>query len=463
MKPSREFLATLVLVLIAGGAVVFGVLAYRDKIDADVDSALYIAPDVEITEEIRWLQRYVQIDTTNPPGNEVEGARFLQGILASRGIESELIESAPGRASLYARIRGRRSDDGFLLLHHIDVAPAGDEGWRRPPFSGDIVHGYLWGRGTLDMKGIGIAHLSAFLEVASRSEPPARDIVFLAVADEEEGSAAGMQWLLEHRPDLFEGVTECVNEGGVTEMIAGQLTYFGIETGSLAQYRYRLESSDPDVLRRARLALGPMLDPVEPVVIEPEVEEFFRSIAPVRQQAGPLLADIRATVDAGQYYRLPENYRLLTEVRAHVLPLPADEGREQMTVLVSAPPRVSREVVDESIRRSLSGLPLEIHSLRGVPPAPHSPTSSDLFHQIGKTAQETFGPATRYGPVVIANAATDSRFLRAAGIDCYGFWPYPVDFFLTQAIHRSGERVRLDYFMQGVGFMKRLVDRIAAE
>ena len=138
-------------------------------------------------ETVELLRRYLQIDTTNPPGNEVAGARFLAEVLTREGIESETIEAGPGRASLRARLPGDGSLGGIVLHHHIDVVYADRRYWTVDPFGGVIADGYLYGRGAIDMKSTGILHLAAMLALKRARVPLKRDLVFLATADEEAG------------------------------------------------------------------------------------------------------------------------------------------------------------------------------------------------------------------------------------------------------------------------------------
>lgn len=138
-----------------------------------------------------WLQHYLQIDTTNPPGNEEQAAHFLSRILHQEGIATQLIYGPHGRPSLYARLEADNPTEGALvLLHHMDVVPAG-EGWSGDPFSGALANGLIWGRGAIDDKSLGVAHLAAFIELGRRRVPLSRDVVFLAVPDEETGGTLG--------------------------------------------------------------------------------------------------------------------------------------------------------------------------------------------------------------------------------------------------------------------------------
>src|SRR5216110_898686 len=135
-------------------------------------------------EAVDLLRRYLMIDTTNPPGNEIEGAKFLTAVLGRDGIASETVESAPGRANLVARVVGDGSLGGIVLHHHIDVVYADRRYWTVDPFGGVVKDGYLWGRGALDMKSTGVAQLAALLAIKRARIPLKRDLILLATADE---------------------------------------------------------------------------------------------------------------------------------------------------------------------------------------------------------------------------------------------------------------------------------------
>src|SRR6202022_2757414 len=141
------------------------------------------------------LVSYLRIDTSNPPGNETAGARFLQQLLAKEGIEAQLIGSNSARQSIYARLSSGTNAKALLLLHHIDVVPVVMNEWTRPPFSGLRSGGYIWGRGALDIKSLGIAELMAMVDLKRRHLPLKRDIIYLGVADEELGGIRGCKRL----------------------------------------------------------------------------------------------------------------------------------------------------------------------------------------------------------------------------------------------------------------------------
>src|SRR5262245_28572493 len=153
-----------------------------------------------LSEAAVWLRDYLRIDTTNPPGRERRAVDHLAAILAREGIPFRRLASAPGRESLYARLPAPGSGGrAVLLLHHLDVVPAGP-GWSVPPFSGEARDGSLWGRGAIDDKSLGIAHLAALVDLKRSGVRRTRDVVWLAVPDEENGGGLGTAWLLAKHP-----------------------------------------------------------------------------------------------------------------------------------------------------------------------------------------------------------------------------------------------------------------------
>jgi len=448
---SREFVLTLLTVIVVGLLLLAKTFSRED---GPVDQT-YIPKKEVITPEIRLLQQYVSINTSNPPGNESAGARFLQQTLRERGINSELIESTAGRGNLYARVRGRRSGEGLMLLHHIDVVGADATTWKKPPFEARIELNEMWGRGTLDMKGIGICHLEAFSGIVRRGVPE-RDVVFLATADEEHSTGHGMEWLLANRPEIFEGIRYVLTEGGLTEVIGEKLVYFAIETGSKQFSRVELRG-DAENLRRARIALEPWFDPKGEARLLPEVSEYFKAIAPHRFEWMAVLADIETVVSNGDEWRLAKPYRDLMQSSLFAFEIRKSGDTHVMDVVLHALPDLTPEEAARPVSAVADRFDLEMRFTKRMGPAPMSSTRTPMFDLLRRQIQAQFGPVD-VGPVIVPYITTDSRFLRVRGIECYGFWPYQVNFFQAEGIHGVDERLRLDWFMQGVGLMKRIVN-----
>ena len=184
-------------------------------------------------ETVRVLSEYLRINTTNPPGNELAAAHYLKTILEREGIEAKILDTAelgPGRANLYARLKGNGSKKAFALVHHMDVVPADARYWSVDPFSGAVKDGYVWGRGAQDMRGAGIMQLMALLAVKRSGLPLSRDLVFIANADEELGSQGAEIFVARH-PDLLRDVEFLITEGGGgAAMENGKLTGYSIGT-----------------------------------------------------------------------------------------------------------------------------------------------------------------------------------------------------------------------------------------
>lgn len=186
-----------------------------------------------VDEVVALASALIRIDTTNTgdpgsPGNERAAAEHVAGLLSDAGYDPTYVESgAPGRGNVVVRLPGSDHTRGALLIHgHLDVVPADATEWSVPPFSGEVRDGYLWGRGAVDMKGMVAMALAVARQFRRDGVVPPRDLVFAFLADEEAGGLVGSQWLVDHRRDLFDGVTEAIGEvGGYSVTLGGERAY----------------------------------------------------------------------------------------------------------------------------------------------------------------------------------------------------------------------------------------------
>jgi len=452
-RRERLVAAAAVLIVAAGVA---GLLIYNRIAAENIGKGAYIPHKEKITPEVQLLRQYVRINTTNPPGNEIAGARWLGARLDRFHIPYEIIEPAPGRANLYARIRGTTPGQALLLLSHIDVVPASGQGWTRPPFSGDIQSNNLWGRGAIDMKSIGVAHMEAFIAVAKKGRPK-HDVILLATADEEEGGANGTAWLLQHRPDVFADVTYTLAEGGITEMERGAITYYGIEVGTKQNVAVTVTAPTREQLQKVRIHLERYFVRDQPDRILPEIDAFFRQIAPVRVETRDLLSDIHRTIATGKFWLLPMPYRALTQDFLLARTIYPKDGKLHLTVAMSNLPDASPDERIAWLAREIAPFGATIESIdRKEGPVPLSPANTPLFAILDREVRRAFNPQ-RFGTEVLATSLSDSRFLRPRGITCYGFQPFPVDYYQSRTIHGVDERVTIDAFTQGVEVMRQVV------
>ena len=456
---NERIVAGLVVLLFAAAAGL--IWHYNTTTEDEISNQMYVPKATTITPELELLQQYVRIDTSNPPGREIEGARWLASILEKHGVKAELIEAAPGRTTLYARIRGKRPNEGLLLLHHIDVVPASPEGWKQPPFSAAVDLNQIYGRGTLDNKGDGILQLAAFLDVANSGRQPERDLIFLAVADEETGGTLGTRWLLEHRPDVFAGVRYALNEGGITEMQGERVTYYGIEIATKQTVTLMLEAARKEHLQEARIALEPWFIRREPDRVLPEVKHFLTTLAPHRVEFGKHLQDVDRTIAAGEFWNMPTGYRELTQDNVWAEGIAEHDGRFQMRVFLLNLPDTDPDMRIAWLRAKVRRFGVSVaHVIQKEGPTPFSPIDTPLFTIVKEEAQKAFGNPP-VGPEILNRSLNDSRFLRSHGILAYGINAFPIDYFQSLAIHGADERLRADYFQAGLPFMKRVVSRYA--
>ncbi|MGZ4779931.1 MAG: M20/M25/M40 family metallo-hydrolase [Thermoanaerobaculia bacterium] len=446
-----------IVALTALAAAVIGLIVYN-RIEAEkIGTGTYIPRPERMTPEVRLLQQYVQIDTTNPPGNEIATARWIGARLSHFGIPFEIIESAPTRANLYARIHGKQPGEGLLLINHMDVVPANPRDWTKPPFRGEIYGNMIWGRGTFDMKGIGIAQLEAFLAVATKGRPPEHDIVFLATADEEAGSAFGTRWLLDHRPDVFSGIKYVLAEGGITEMEQTRLTYYGIEIGSKQIVNVNIVAPTKEQLQLARIHLEGFFIRDQPDRVLPEVARFFRQIAPLRVEQRDLLADVHRATATGKFWLLSQAYRSLTQDVVWVRSIHEEGGHFAADVYMSNLPDTIPDDKIAWLQREIAPFGAKTGTVRRKDgPVPLSTDQTPFFAILEREIHREYGPV-RVGTEILATSVNESRFLRPRGMICYGFLPFPADFYQSQAIHGVDERVTIDWFAQGVSVMRRVV------
>lgn len=456
---NERIVAAIVVLLVAAGTVAVFLWDRRQREELRSDQR-YIPKRVTMTTEVTMLQELVRFDSSRPEG-VASAARWIASYLERNGIRAEIIESAPSMLNVYARIEGEKPGQALLLFNHIDVVPAG-EGWRAPPFEARLWGDLLYGRGTVDMKALTICQLVAFVDVARSGRKPSHDLVFLATAEEEQGSRLGMQWLLEHRPDLFTGVATGITEGGITEIMGERMTYFGIEIGGKQYVHAIVAAPTREALKQSRIALEPFIFSSRPGRLLPEVRTHFAQLAPTRIQFRELLADMDATIRNGQFWRLPPTYRDLVQNSLVTGPpeRAGDEWQMLVTLLNLPDEDPDRRIawLDETVAPA-GGRVKEIRSKEG--PAPMASYETPLFALLAAEARKRY--QVQAGVQILYRSTSDARFLRVRGIDAYGVSPYPVNFFQSLAIHNPNESITVGAFQEGVEYLRAVVRAWADE
>jgi acetylornithine deacetylase/succinyl-diaminopimelate desuccinylase-like protein len=426
-----------------------------------------------LSEAAGWLRGYVQIDTTNPPGNERLAAGYLAAILAREGIPSRLWLSPGGRANLSARLTSPRSGGrALLLLHHMDVVAPG-EGWTVPPFAGLLRDGSLWGRGTLDDKGLGICGLAAMIELARRRAELDRDVLFLAVADEENGGGQGAAWLLASHPEIFAGVEGVIGEGGRNQFTQ-RLLWWGVE---VAQKRPLWLQ----VTARGRGGHGSALNPESAnhqliaglarlLALPPHwrvtapVRDYLLAIAPLHNQRWQHVLTHVDEVIADQGPREPI-FPGMASLFLDTVQVTALTGGDRINVIpATAQAKLDVRLLPDTdgaaflaaVRGAL-GPRLQVEVLMTAPPAPASPASGRLYGAI----RQVLGREAPVAPM-LDSGTTDSRFFRERRIPAYGLSPFALGPDDSGGIHGADEHLPLAELDRGVERMRRIVAAYAA-
>ena len=425
-------------------------------------------------ETVRVLADYLRIDTSNPPGNELAGARFLQRILEREGLEVQILDSAElgaGRANLYARLRGNGSKRALALVHHVDVVPVDRRYWSVDPFSGAVKDGYVWGRGALDMKGEGIVHLMALITLKRSGVPLTRDIVYIANADEEAGSTGASVFAQRHA-DLLRDVEFLITEGGENPVRGGKLEYYGVGAEEKRTFWQRItvrgtpsHGSRPtkqNPVPRLVAALDRISRYETPLHVTPGVEKYFRDVS--RNYAGQQAAwlrDVRAAIRNPQArdWLLSDVYRnaiLRNTISPTVLTgsnktnvIPAEASAE---IDIRLLPDQDPAAVLAELQRLVGDTAVQWTPLVTPKAAMTNAIDTELFRAIERAAHDRDPGALVTTPML--TGATDRPYYRALGITTYGLDPFKVDVADSQrGVHGNDERISVE----NVGFGVRLV------
>ena len=420
-------------------------------------------------EAVELLSAYLQIDTTNPPGNETAGAQFLQTILEREGISCEVIEPVPGRGSVITGFTGEQPAD-VLLLHHIDVVPAEPRAWLYPPFSGTVVDGEIWGRGALDCKSLGIMELMALVLLKRQGLEPEKKIIYAATADEEIGGTCGVQELLRQAPGKLR-TRYVINEGVGLGFADGRHNVYLCQVAEKAACWTRItfrgtpgHASVPHdrncVIAMAR-AVQVLAEHKFPVRITAPAAAFLRGFASVQQFmpesecAGLLYPNLCETI----LKRIPDPVlrRIITAlVKNTAVPTVVAGGGKTNVIPGECSCEVDCRILPgetpDELKKTITAV-LDSHGCRDYTIemsgslASASPFATDLYRAI-EAGFRRHDPRAVMLPYM-SPGATDSRFFRQLGIPCYGV-QMECSTEAVDRIHGHNERVRADSLLFGV-------------
>lgn len=433
-----------------------------------------------------WLSRYIQVNTTNPPGNEIAAARFLRDILLREGIEFLILEQADGKAALVGRVRATAQPQkgAVILLNHMDVVAASPEHWSVDPFTGLIRDGYVWGRGALDMKGTAIAELMALVLIHRQGAELTRDIIFLATSDEEivGGTDAGV-FVREHH-DLIDGADYLLNEGGTIRVDeleeGGALRYYGVGVTEKSPYWQRVTARgvaghgsqpiDSSSVHRLVRALERIRSWETEVKLTPPVAEFFSRLAEtLPPEEATVYRDIEGSLAKPETRRQILGDRYFNSVLRNTISITRISGSPKTNVI---PPVASAELdvrllpgedpdaflADLRRRAGAGGDSITIEPLADTWEATSSPTDSELFQAIESTVAE-LEPGATVLPYVLSGF-TDSHYFREIGVESYGIGLFKLPNSESARVHGNDERLSLSNLESGIRFLYSILVKV---
>lgn len=429
----------------------------------------------EVVDLVSALIRFDTSNTGDPATTkgEAECAHWVAQQLEEVGYETEYVESgAPGRGNVFARLRGADPSRGALMVHgHLDVVPAEPADWSVHPFSGAVKDGYVWGRGAVDMKDMVGMMLAVARRFKAENIVPPRDLVFAFVADEEHGGTYGADWLVNNRPDLFEGVTEAIGEVGgfsltVPRKDGGERRLYLIETAEKGLSWMRLTARgraghgsmvhDDNAVTAIAGAVDRLGRHEFPLVLSPAVEEFLTAVA---EETGytfdPNSPDLEGTIaKLGGVARIvsatlrdtANPTMLKAGYKANVIPAVA-EAMIDCRVLPGRKEAFEREV-DELIGPDVT------RSWERDLPSYETSFDGDLVDAMNASVL-TLDPEARIVPYMLS-AGTDAKSFQRLGIRCFGFAPLrlPPDLDFAALFHGVDERVPVDALQFGAGVLE---------
>lgn len=419
-----------------------------------------------VEESANLLSEYIKIDTTNPPGNEYDATIFLADVFKKNGFTPEIFVSDGKRANLICALKGTDNLRPLVLLNHIDVVGAEKKEWSVLPFGGVIKDGYVWGRGAIDCKGLGIMQLMALLLFKRNNVKPRRDILFLAVADEETGGKFGAKWVVENLWDKI-NAEYVLNEGsiGISGMFGMNimLPCFGekgilwlrlIARGKSGHGSTPIAENANNKLIRA---LEKIINYETPIILLPEIKQFLRKIIASKVGIFSFFSPLIINSFVLQIFRSKlKSMKKINAVLRNTISITNLKAGYKENVIPSESeaildcrlmPGESAEKFIGKLKKIINDDDIEIEVIQAHA-ASYSPPDTPMMKKLKEMVLK-YNPDALFAPYISAGF-TDSRFFRSKGAIAYGLMPV----FLTQkeieTIHGVDEHISLKCLQNGI-------------
>ena len=432
--------------------------SHRAAIGKEAPQAKPIDWDKITQEATDFLSKYIRIDTTNPPGNELPAAKLLKEKFLADGIPATTWEPVPGRGIITARLHGiGKHNKAILLLSHMDVVPAEPKEWQEPPFSGLVKDGQLWGRGTLDDKGPGVIDLMAMLAIKRAGILLDRDVLFVATGDEEEGGKLGAGWFIDHQPNVYSDAGYVLNEGGGILIEKNGKKVYAVSVAEKTPLWLRLTATGPAghaAAPPAETAVGELVRALQKLI---EYRTSVRVLTIVQNSMheislltdGPrqfldLSTSLKDPAYQKQFLAVPGQNAM---VRDTITPTVLGASEKTNVIAPTAYAEVDCRLLPgtdpkaflAAIRKVVADDNIKIDVLLNFPPV-SSPQKTELM-----TAIETLARRDDKAPVVatMTSGFTDSHYFRQKKIIAYGFVPIATTVGEPHGVHGVNEHIDL--------------------
>jgi acetylornithine deacetylase/succinyl-diaminopimelate desuccinylase-like protein len=399
---------------------------------------------------LELLQRYVRIQSVNPPANTAATAALLKSELESNGLSPVLYTSGPaGQTNLVVRLKGRDSSKkALLLLNHMDVVPVDPKAWDIDPFGAVIRDGFIWGRGALDMKGIAVQQLTALIELKKSGVQPSRDIVLLSTADEESSGERGIQWMIANHPSDID-CEYVLDEGGMgtRDVLSPNKLVFGVSVGDKVILWLRL---------RAKGTAGHGSQPIPDNANMILLEAIRKALAlPEGGKANPVVEEMKSKLGefasnkfTSAIQRNTISLTTLTSgvgspVKVNVIPSTAEATLDCRML-----PGTNAEEFLSDLKARINDPRVTVEKISGSPDPGMSRSDTPLFDDIRKAVLKAH-PGAIVTPMLVP-FGTDSVFLQRRGAIAYGFTPMILDAATAATMHSDKERIPLKEFLNGL-------------
>lgn len=412
-------------------------------------------------EALRLLEEYVRIDTSNPPGVTTKAADLLARVLEREGLTVTRYESEPGKAIVLARLKANRPPAGkaILLLHHMDVVPADKTQWTVGPFAAVIQDGEMWGRGALDMKSLGVMHVLAFLSLKRAKVPLTRDVILLAVSDEETGGVLGAQWMMKHHYAELDP-EYVLDEGGIgsRDLFAAGKLVFGISVAEKKRMWLKLrvdgvaghgsqphEQNPNDRLVRALARL----------LSEPLPGGRVSVLETMKQRIGPMAANkFTNAIQHSTIALTTLQSGVGSPPKANVIPSFA-EATLDCRVL---PGTTGDEWIGE-LKRRLGDPNVAIEIINQSDDPVVTPQDTPMYRALA-SAIERHNPGAIVSPILVPYG-TDANSFRPRGVKSYGIAPVAVSAAVVASMHGDAERVPIRDLAAGARILFEALGEVA--